>query len=108
MSKEWPDIKLFCRHGIKGGEATFVERFRHQSHSWVPTVRGWDRTQQLQGDTAITIATHQPEGGAIRHRYAVDCPECERPFRRRMEELESQLYMAARLGFDTLYLDDIT
>lgn len=110
MTKQPTDIKLFCRHGVKDGPAEFIERFKHSPDQgvWIPTVRGWSRTQQLQGDTAMDISTHDPHGGAIRMRYEVECGVCGRPLRRRMEKLSDQLYMAAHLGFDTLYLDDIT
>lgn len=106
MTKRWPDITLVCAHGITDGATDLVERFRHSASQdrWVPTIHGWDRMQQLQGDEPVTPVSHQPGGPAIRYKYSATC-RCRRSFQRRDEVLQEQLYSAATLGVYTWRLD---
>lgn len=104
-------IKLVCAHGVKDGEADFIERFRlKQTISgpvWVPTVKPHGRLQQLKDDALQTYPlASEPDDRPIRERYPAKCERCRRDFPLRWEKLQELMNATAFvLQRDTLWLD---
>lgn len=103
MTTRWPDITVFCNHGIAGSKGEFVQRYRHVGDRWVAT--NDPRQQMLRGDEPFSF--EQPDGAVIRERAELRCKACSRNVVRRDEVLQEQLYSVASAGLDTLQLHDM-